>query len=189
MEKMLACPLKITKLIITLTNDLNPKTPKGMKKLITNIFAFSLVILMTGFGIKQTQAQGSCALEKHIEDGYYAAIWSVVDNGDGTYTIQIKVRNDGSGGDKEISHSPIEADAGTYSNVSITDHSSNFSYGSIDLGPNLGGWPFQGFKVDGTNGFGNGVVGYFIMEYTLDAPFQDQFVGVKHGPNQQSAGS
>lgn len=155
-----------------------------MKKLITNIFAFSLVILMAGLSAKQSRAQGSCAVEKHIADGYYAAIWSVVDNGDNTYTIQIKVRNDGSGGDKEISHSVIEADGGTYSDVSITDHSANFSYGNIDLGPNIGNnWPFQGFKVDGTSGFGNGVVGYFIMEYTLDAPFQDQFVGVKHGPN------
>ncbi|MCF8234052.1 MAG: LruC domain-containing protein [Bacteroidales bacterium] len=155
-----------------------------MKKLITNIFAFSLVILMTGLSARQSRAQGSCAVEKHIADGYYAAIWSVVDNGDNTYTIQIKVRNDGSGGDKEISHSVIEADGGTYSDVSITDHSANFSYGNIDFGPNIGNnWPFQGFKVDGTSGFGNGVVGYFIIEYTLDAPFQDQFVGVKHGPN------
>lgn len=152
-----------------------------------NKLILPVIFLLTALGIStSTYSQGRnvCAYEQHIADGYYATIWSVVDNGDGTYTIQIKVWNDGSGGDKELSHASFEADAGTYSDVSVVDYSPNFGEEyEIDLGPNLGGDPFQGFKIDETSGFGNGVAGWFIVQYTLDAPFQDQYVLVKHGLN------
>ncbi len=160
------------------------KTIKRNSKKSILFFIFSFIIISLPFiQVFSQNGKDDCTIEKHIEDGYYAAIWSVIDNGDNTYTIQIKVRNDGSGGDKELSHASFEATPGTYSDVDVVDKSSNFNYGSIDLGPNLGGDPFQGFKVDNTGGIGNGVDGWFIVEYTLDSPFQDQYVLVKHGGN------
>ena len=160
------------------------KTKKQYSKKAILIFVFSILTVILPFNQAFSQnGKDDCTIEKHIKNGYYAAIWSVIDNGDNTYTIQIKVRNDGSGGDQELSHSSFEATPGTYSDVDVVDKSSNFNYGSIDLGPNLGGDPFQGFKVDNTGGIGNGVDGWFIVEYTLDSPFQDQYVLVKHGGN------
>ncbi len=156
-------------------------------KIYKNKLVLSLVttlILLIGFTSKSTaQQRVVCTLEKHIADGYYAAIWYVEDNGDNTYTIQIKIRNDGSGGDLELSHASFEADENTYSDVDVIDQSSNFSYGSIDMGWNLGIDPINGFKVEETEGIGNGDAGWFITEYVLDAPFQDQNVLVKHGFN------
>ena len=142
------------------------------------VFLLTLLLIFTAIEI---QAQSSCEIEKHIKDGYWASILSVIDNNNNTYTIQMKMRNDGTGGDNELSHASFEADPGTYSNISILDHSSNFSYTNIDYGPNLSGDPFDGFKVDGTGGIGNGVAGWFIIEYTLDAPFQNQYALAKHG--------
>lgn len=53
------------------------------------------------------------------------------------------------------------------SKVFITIVEGNFNYNNIDLGPDLGGDPFDGFRVTGTGGFGNGQGGEFDFTYTL----------------------
>ncbi|HBF21979.1 MAG: hypothetical protein CMI36_02775 [Owenweeksia sp.] len=115
--------------------------------------------------------------------GFTTSIQSVnCNNGGSSYTITLRIANNGcSGGPcKELSHLSVEADAGTYSNISVSNVSGNMSYGSIANGPDLGQDPFQGFKVDNTSNFGDGKSGVFTITYTLTS-LQDQQVLAKAG--------
>lgn len=137
-----------------------------------------------------TMAQSSdCEITKTNGGGFTTTIESVVCNDDGTHDIVIRIEHDGCGGPtcKELSHYSVEADAGTYSDISVTVISGNMTYGNIDLGPNLGSDPFDGFKVDETNDIGGGDAGIFTISYTLTGGLQDQQVSAKAGNNGQIA--
>jgi len=117
--------------------------------------------------------------------GYTTSIQSVVCNtSNNTHTITLRVAHNGCPGPtcKELSHFSVEADNGTYSNVSVTKVSGSMAYGNIDLGPNLGSDPFDGFKVDNTSNIGDGKAGVFTITYTLSGGLQDQQVNAKAGP-------
>ena len=117
-----------------------------------------------------------CAVGKTNGGGYSTAISSVVDNGDGTYSIELAVNHDGCSGSEcpELSSFSVEADTGSYSAVSFSGVS-----GALDLGPDLDNDDFQGFAVDSTSGIGNGTAGTFTVNYTLTS-LQAQEV-VAHG--------
>lgn len=122
----------------------------------------------------------TCAIEKDNGGGFETAISNVVDNGN-NYTITLTVVHNGCGGPacKELSHYSVEADPGSYSDMSVSGIS-----GRIDRGPNLGSDPFDGFKIDNTSGIGDGQAGTFTVTYTLD-DLQDQRTSAKAGPNSQ----
>lgn len=128
----------------------------------------------------QVNAQ-SCEITKSHGQGYTTTIESVVDNG-GSYTIDLRVEHDGCPGPtcKELSHYSIEADQNTYSNVSVSVNSGGFTYGTIDMGYNLGGDPIDGFKLDNTSNIGDGQAGSFTVTYTLTS-LQSQQTLVKAG--------
>lgn len=143
----------------------------------------SLISIFTFF---TSIAQNNCEKSRAHGQGYTTFIEGAYDNCDGSSTVVLRVEHDGCSGPscKDLSNYSIEASQGTYSNVSVNVISGSMSYGSIDLGPNLGSKiPFDGFKIDGISGFGNGKAGAFNVTYTLSGNFQSQRVSAKPGNN------
>lgn len=155
-----------------------------MKNRINHFIAFifgAVLVLMAN----QSNAQ-SCEITKINGGGFSTTIQSVVNNCDGTYTFVLRVSHDGCGGPscKELSHYSVEAIPGSYSNISVNVISGGMTYTNIDLGPNLGSDPFQGFKIDGTKKIGGGQAGVFTITYTLTS-IQSQRTSAKAGTNPQ----
>lgn len=144
-------------------------------------------LLMLTFSVS-VQAQDPCEVTKENGGGFTTTIQSVVCNANNTYTIILRVEHNGCPGPscQELSHYSVEADPGTYSNISVTVISGGMTYSNIDLGPNLGSDPFDGFKIDGTSGIGDGMAGVFTITYTLTS-LQDQQTSAKAGTNSQIA--
>lgn len=145
-----------------------------MKKLLFIIVSFLFTINII--------AQ-NCEISKYQGMGYTTVIESVIDNCD-DYTIVAKIIHNGCSGPqcKELSHFSIEAIPGTYSDISVDFISGNMTYSNIDYGPNLGNnYPFDGFKIDGISGIGDGQSGIFTITYTLDY-LQNQIFLAKAGP-------
>jgi len=152
------------------------------KYFLASIFSFSLIVF-TQFALAQDP---NCEITKVNGGGFTTTIQSVVNNCDGTYTFVLRVDHDGCSGPscKELSHYSVEAIPGTYSNVSVQVLSGGMTYTNIDLGPNLGSDPFQGFKVDGTDGIGGGQAGSFTITYTMTS-IQNQRASAKAGTDPQ----
>ncbi|MEI7500787.1 MAG: LruC domain-containing protein [Bacteroidota bacterium] len=153
-----------------------------MKKIIQNKLAgIGLLIFM--FVISPGIAKAVvCDINKPNGIGFSTSIHSVVCNNNNTYTIVLWIINDGchESSCKELSHLSVEADAGTYSNISVQHISGGMTYSGIDDGPHLGGDPFDGFKVEGIHGIGEGHAGTFAITYTLTS-LQAQQVLAKAG--------
>lgn len=149
---------------------------------LNKLFAVASVAVASLF-VSEAQAQ-SCEITKSHGIGYTTTLEAVTQNPNGTYSIDLRVEHDGCPGPtcKELSHYSIEADQGTYSNVSVAVNAGSFSYGNIDMGHNLGGDPIDGFKLDNTSNIGDGQAGSFTVTYTLTS-LQDQRTLVKAGPN------
>jgi LruC domain-containing protein len=153
------------------------------------LFGFSIAMIAMLFLTIKVNANPvvSCDVTKTNGGGFTTTIESVVDNCNGTHTIVLRVEHNGCGGPscKELSHYSVEADAGTYSGVSIVRRSGQMTWGSIDMGPNLGSDPFDGFKIDNTKKIGGGIAGVFAITYTLTGGLQDQRASAKAGNNGQ----
>ena len=117
--------------------------------------------------------------------GYTSSIQSVVLNADSTHTIVLRVEHNGNNepGWKALNHYSVEADIGTYSNVYYTLIYGNVTYNGINMGPNLGGWDKDGFRIASINGIGAGAAGIFTITYTLAGGLQDQWTMAKAGGN------
>ena len=128
-----------------------------------------------------------CSITKPNGGGFFTTISSVVNNGS-NYTIKLTVEHNGCPGPdcKELSHYSVEASPNTYSDVSVNIISGGMTYGNINMGPNLGGDPFQGFKIDGTHNIGDGDPGVFEITYTLTS-LQNERTSAKAGPEPQLA--
>ena len=164
---------------------------RKMKNLLKNTFQnlfiriFSVIVFM--FLLSNTNAAyaDDCYVTKINGGGFSTTISSVTANGS-DYTIVLTVEHDGCPGPvcKELSHYSIEADENSYSNISVDVLSGGMTYDEINLGPNLGGDPFSGFKIDGTSGIGDGMAGIFTITYNLTY-LQDQQTSAKAGGNSQ----
>lgn len=125
------------------------------------------------------QAQEECEISKYHFQGFTSTIASVVDNGDDTHTITLRVDYDGTCIWFEMDRYAIEADPGTYSDISVEILSGNITYDNIDEGPFIFGDYFQGFRVKGISGMGFEQAGSFAVTYTLAGGLQDQSVRAK----------
>ena len=134
--------------------------------------------------IGTVNAQTNCENTSTLAEGYATSISDVVDNGNGSYTITLIVVNDGCSGCKKLNSFTVEADPGTYSNVIVQVLSGAVTYASISMGPNLSGTSVTGFRINNTNGIGNGDAAAFSVTYTLTGALQDQQTLCKAGPNQ-----
>ncbi len=161
------------------------RTTKSFINVVT--LAFWLIVTMHTMSAYATVVV--CEVEKTNGGGFTTTVESVVDNCDDTHTIVLRVEHNGCGGPscKELSHYAVEADPGTYSNVSVEVISGQMTYQSIEMGPNLGVTPFQGFKIDGIKKIGGGRAGVFTITYTLDGGLQDQQTSAKAGNSAQLA--
>lgn len=157
-----------------------------MNKIKTLIAAFLTVIV-----ISSVKAQSpACEITKVNGGGFTTTIESVIQECVGAntfYHITLRVEHNGCGGPQcqELSHYSVEALPGSYSDISVQVVSGGMTYSNIDLGPNLGSDPFQGFKIDGTNGIGNGQAGVFKLSYTLSSSLQAQRTSAKAVTNGQ----
>ena len=147
------------------------------------LFVVSFLVLSLLFDISNATAQDNCEITKNQGQGYSTGIKSVIDNGNNSFTIQLRVKTNGStvDGNKAMARYSVEAAPGTYSNVSVTVISGNLNYKNVDLGPSLAGDPFTGFRITGTAGFGNGSPGEFLVTYTLSRGLQNQRMLIKAG--------
>jgi hypothetical protein len=136
-----------------------------------------LFIFLLAFA-ERILAQENCEVSKDMGEGYTTRISSVTDNGNDSYTIVLIVEHGTCIGSpcKQLVHYSVEADPGTYSGISVQTLYGQFGYASIDYGPNLGGDPFQGFRINNTNGMGSGEATAFSITYTLSGDLQDQQV-------------
>lgn len=148
-------------------------------KLLTERWFFGLLIF---FGFQASLlAQEDCSTPFAMEQGYTTTISQVVQNVDGSHTITLIVENDGCQGCKKLNRYSVQASAGTYSDIEVELLSGDFTYANINLGPNLGGDPFQGFRINNTNGMGNGLAASFALTYTLSGSLQNQQVLARAG--------
>ena len=159
---------------------------RNIYKFFNRFISRHMLVLMLGIAFSfptiELKAQTDCDILKDHGQGYTTAISSVTDNNDGTHTIVLNIKHNGcSGNCKAMSRYSVEADPGTYSDVVIEVISGSLNYQNIDMGPDLGGDPFQGFRITSTAGFGNGVLGEFTITYTLSGGLQDQQTLVKAG--------
>ncbi|NTV84350.1 MAG: hypothetical protein HGA23_08640, partial [Bacteroidales bacterium] len=127
-----------------------------------------------------------CLRSQYHGMGYTTSISSVTENADGSHTIVLIVDNNGcpSPGCHKINHYSVEGEPGTYSDIIVQNLSGNFTYSSINFGPNIGNCPFQGFRIVGINGMGNGLAASFSITYTLTGGLQDQQIMIKSTSNQ-----
>ena len=152
------------------------------RTLVLKYLAGWLSLFFILFSIVDLNAQTSCMITKDHGQGYTTAIKSVVANSNNSYTIVLDVKSNGCTGTcKAMARYSVQASPGTYSNVSVEVIQGNLNYNNIDLGPNLGGDPFTGFRLTGTAGFGNGNPGEFTITYTLTGGLQNQQTQVKAG--------
>ncbi len=143
------------------------------------IFSFTLIFFLTQ---SSAIAQSFCSTPlPHSNSGYTTSIVSVTDNG-GSFTIKLRGEHNGCNDQacKALNHYSIEAAEGTYSNIEHETIYGSMSYNGINMGPNLGGTPFDGFRIASISGIGNGQAGIFHITYTLTY-LQDQQVQVKSG--------
>lgn len=141
------------------------------------------------FGMSQSlfSQSANCEITKVNGGGFTTTIESVICNPNNTYSIVLRVEHNGCGGPscRELSHYSIEAQGGTYSNVSWQLISGQMAGGNVVMGPNLGSDPFNGFKIDNTRRIGGGRAGVFKVSYTLSGALQPQRVSAKAGPSGQ----
>lgn len=139
----------------------------------------ALLLSMTAF-VLSLQAQTNCENAVPQAQGYTTSINYVILNADGTYTITLKVINNGCSGCKKLNSLTVQAAPGTYSNVIIQTLTGGFSYASIDMGPNLSQTSVTGFRINNTNGIGNGQAASFTVTYTVTT-LQNQQIILKAG--------
>ena len=142
-----------------------------------------LTLLITLFTAAATklQAQSYCSPIKANGGGFYTSIHRVIDNG-GSYTITLRIEHNGCDNPecKPLNQYSVEADPGTYSDVYYEIIKGDVSINGINLGPNIAGWNYQGFRVSSINGIGDGQAGVFYITYTLTY-LQDQHCLAKAG--------
>ena len=133
-----------------------------------------VVSLFYFINFQQLKSQSECSDVLSHGAGFSTSIESVVYNGldsagIDSHTITIRIENDGCTDPecKSLNHYAIEALPGTYSEISHETIEGIITYGGINIGPQLGGVPFDGFRIANINGIGNGVAGVFNITYTI----------------------
>lgn len=142
-------------------------------------FLSGIVIFLFFFLPNYIQAQEECETSQYHFQGYTSTIASVIDNGNDTHTITLRVDYDGTCIWFEMDRYAIEADPGTYSDISVEILSGNIDFDFIDNGPFIFGEFFKGFRVKGITGLGYDEAGSFAVTYTLTGGLQDQYVRAK----------
>ncbi len=146
------------------------------------IVSFALFTNVFSGGQGDLSAQVDCSLNFDMGFGFTTTISEVSANLDGGHTITLIVKSDGCALCNTLNRYSVEAMVGTYSDVSVAFLSGSLSFASIDLGPDLRGDPFKGFRVNNITGLANnGQGGSFAITYTLAGALQTQRVLGRQG--------
>jgi subtilisin family serine protease len=151
-----------------------------MKPIATIAFTFLLSIFINVIPAT-LQAQEDCGVTRYLGQAYFSTISNIEENADGDYEITLTITRLNCWFCRKMTRLSIEADPGTYSNVEVETLSGTALSPSINYGPNLGGDPFQGFRINNVNGMLNGQAVGFRVKYTLSGAFQNQKVRSKAG--------
>lgn len=153
--------------------------------MIKNIYAIILSFLLL-VGNQYIMAQSECSETLEQGAGFTTSIESVTfigtdTNGDEIHEIVLRVENDGCTDPecKSLNQFSVEAAPGTYSDISHATIAGDITYGGINMGPQLGGVPFEGFRISNINGIGNGQAGIFNISYALTGGLQSQRLHIK----------
>jgi LruC domain-containing protein len=141
----------------------------------------TIIIAILSFSSVNTFAdlKTVCDNYKTMGGGYSSSITSVVCNQpDHSHTITLMVQHTGCSGSgcPAISSYAVQAAPGTYSNVTVSILYGGINFTNINMGPALNGETFDGFRIEGISGIGNGNVGVFTVTYNLTGPLQAQQV-------------
>ena len=155
--------------------NMSTKISSARYMILAILLIFSLSPLM------KVQAQSYCSPVKLNGGGFYTSIHRVIDNG-GSYTITLRIEHNGCDDPdcKPLNQYSVQAEPGSYSNVYYEVVKGDVSINGINLGPNIAGWPYQGFRISSINGIGDGQAGVFYITYTL-THLQDQHCMAKAG--------
>ena len=145
---------------------------------VSSFFLVLFIVLLS----KTLFAQEDCKIGYLHGQGYTTDIQSVTATSSGQFTIVLSLKHDTCGPPacNEINHYAVQAIPGTYSNVSAVFVSVGSGNPTINLGPDIGGVPFQGFRITGLGNFGSGP-GEILVTYTLTGGLQNQRTLVKAG--------
>jgi hypothetical protein len=145
----------------------------------------SILIIAFIFTLTVNAKTTNTEITKANSEGFTVSLESVVDNMDSSYTIVIRVANNGKNSFtcKELSDISIEAMPGTYSNINIFAIMGDVTFSSFTDGPDLGVVPFQGFKYNGFKNLGRDKSGSFKIIYTISGNLQDQRISLSTGLN------
>ncbi len=143
----------------------------------------STLIIAVLFSIVLHAKTTNYEVTKANSEGFTVTIESVTDNMDSSYTIVLRVANNGknSFSCKELANFSVEAMQGSFTNVGLNVVAGPISYASYSEGPNLGVEPFQGFKFNGFKNIGRDKAGSFKITYTINGPLQSQRVSCNTG--------
>ncbi len=155
------------------------KTPKSL-------FTHGLLALLLIFSFTSANATENCLVSKDHGQGYTSSISLVTDNGDGTHTISLYITQEGPASCKKLKRYSVEAETGTYSDISVTVLTGNMQYSGITFGPFLPSDPFTGFRLNNISGIGHGQSGSFVITYTLSGGLQNQRVKAKFAQGDQT---
>lgn len=125
-----------------------------------------------------------CEVQKSLGGGYMTTIASVqCNNADHSHTITLRIEHSGCSGQDcpAITSYSVQAADSTYSSVIVSILYGGFSFSGINLGPVLPGDPWDGFRLEGITGIGNGNAGVFTITYKLTGPLQAQQVLARAG--------
>lgn len=144
---------------------------------------FAVFFIIAIQNIFQLQAQSICSPFLSHESGFYTSIYKVIDKGGDIFTITLRIEHDGCADPecKPLNQYSVQAEEGTYSDISYERIVGDVSLNGINLGPNLGSWPHTGFRISSINGIGDGQAGVFYITYTLSGGVQDQICMAKAG--------
>ncbi len=141
---------------------------------------FCVLLFSFAMLVPALQAQQNCASTSTLAQGYSVSISNVTENANGTFTITLTVLNNGCSGCKKLNSFLVQAAPGTYSNVIVQVLYGPFTYANIAMGPTLSGTSLTGFRINNTNGMGNGQASAFTVTYTVTT-LQNQQIQLKAG--------
>jgi LruC domain-containing protein len=140
---------------------------KRIHNIIRRTVALLTVLLISAYSFATSVVVPvDCSVSVSHGDGYTTTISTVTKVSAG-YQIVLTCSYDGSTGGKGLDHYSIQANSGTFSNVSFNAVSGNTT-GTLNLGPQLVGDPFTtGFQINKITNFGRGIPGSFTVTYTV----------------------
>ena len=113
-----------------------------------------IIVLITGIqSLVKLQAQSYCSPVHPHGGGFYTSIHKVISVENG-FRVTLRVMHDGCSDPdcKPLNQYSVQAEAGSYSDVFYEEIAGDVSLNGINLGPQIAGWSYTGFRISSING-------------------------------------